>query len=84
MIEQQICFQVDERAKLMWEEIRNDNPECTRRVEVRRSMWWSVQNPNYCVLFFIGNTLFGCENGLTRTAAIKSVKAWENRNGWMN
>lgn len=86
MIEQQIRLYVDGNNSVMWQEMYNaDSPKKNvRRVEVCRSPWWKKSNPNYAVLFKNDGQLLGCENGLSRAAAIKSVKAWEARHGWMN
>lgn len=86
MIEGQIKFQCDFSNAIMWEEIfySNSPRKNIRRIEVCRSPWWKEKTPNYCVLYKCDGTLLGCENGLTRTAAIKAVKAWEAREGWVN
>lgn len=86
MIEGQIKFQCDFSNAIMWEQMWDSTSpnERVRRVEVCRSPWWKKSRPNYAVIYKCDGQLLGCENGLTRTAAIKAVKCWEARCGWMN
>lgn len=59
-----------------WENRQND-----KRMEVRRSIFWTRREPNYLTAYYTHGVLIAGSNGLTLKEAAREVQCWLNRGG---
>ena len=58
-----------------------ENPKKGKRLEVRRSIFWTRRFPNYVTMYYTNGVLITGSNGLSRQNAIRAVQCWLNRGG---
>lgn len=68
--------QCDNGTVAAWENKANG-----KRMEVRRSIFWTKRYPNYVTMYFSNGVLVTGSNGLTRQQAVRAVSCWLNRGG---
>lgn len=59
-----------------WENHKNG-----KRIEVRRSIFWTRRFPNYLTMYYTNGELVDGSNGLSLKTAAREVQCWLNRGG---
>lgn len=58
-----------------------ENPKNGKRLEVRRSIFWTRRYPNYVTMYYTNGVFITGSNCLSMKSAVKEVQCWMNRGG---